>query len=587
MILLHKLNFKDTVESQERMMMAQTIFNVSGLEFGTYALIPQYTKYSQVSRKILGHKNEGRVFGLYKGIEQTFVSSYLIQNWNSICVNVDTEDSIPVKIYLNGALQETTSEVAVVYLFNINTKLFISSDSMWNSFIGSVTDLNIWNSTLSDEDIQSFSNCSLTSGQNKVFDWNQAELIGIENIDVTTIDTEDICKTETDYIYIASDDKKDFFDSLDYCSEILGGSMGVIENETVINKMTEVFESLPDWESKCFVRFWTGYIKHNGEELYKDPITEQPIHNIEWMPDEPRNLDTNKSCPMYDTSTKASLNKECLHLKCPICRVPVFKRYILRGVCIDQTWLADTYYYLKQEKLFMGNIHSKIEWRNTRWEIQRLHDNSTIAFMNETTNYPFGIHKWYFEESKCYDEGESWRTLILHQEVEQPGKFCCDDGVCIDSDLVCDENQHCEDNSDERNCNMIELKDNYNSQRAPSQRIKRNKKIEFTETTVSFSVYIHYLMEINHDDATFSILFMASNTWTDQRLSFNFLKNGKDKNGIAQNHSSVWIPKFTYSITHELEKVNYDLFVTRKQKPLLKGGLDLLHPKGSLYYIIL
>ena len=35
-------------------MMAQTIFNVSGIEFGTYALIPQTTKYSQLSRKILG-----------------------------------------------------------------------------------------------------------------------------------------------------------------------------------------------------------------------------------------------------------------------------------------------------------------------------------------------------------------------------------------------------------------------------------------------------------------------------------------------------------------------------------------------------
>ena len=35
-------------------MMTQAIFNVSGIVFGTYALIPQDTKYSQVSRKILG-----------------------------------------------------------------------------------------------------------------------------------------------------------------------------------------------------------------------------------------------------------------------------------------------------------------------------------------------------------------------------------------------------------------------------------------------------------------------------------------------------------------------------------------------------
>ena len=561
--------------------MAQTIFNVSGIEFGTYALIPQHTKHSQISRKILGAKNEGKVFGLYKGKEQTYVSSYMMQLWNSVCFTVDTDEIIPIKIYMNGALQATTSDIDVVYLYDKNTNFFKSSDYLWNSFIGSVTDFNIWNSSLSKEDIQSFSTCASSLEQNKVFDWNQAEFDGIENADVTSGDTEDICKTEPEYLYVASLDKKNFFDSLGYCNEVLSGSMAAIEDETIIKQMIDAFESLPDWESKCYRRFWNGYTKKKEEKLYKNPITNQTTDNIKWMTDEPRPLDTNEYCPIYDTSAKASLNKECMHLKCPICRVPLLKKYMLRGVCTDKTWLADTFYYLKQDKLFMGNMHSKITWSNTRWEIQRLSDSRPIAFMNETTNYPLGVHNWYFENSECYDEGKNWRKLILHQEVEQPGKFCCDDGVCIDSDLVCDENQHCDDNSDEKNCNMIELKDSYNSKRAPSKRIKKNKMIEFTETTVEYSLYIDYLMEIDVDDATFSIQFMASKTWSDQRLSFNFLKDKGAKNGIAQNYSDVWVPKFSYSISHALEKVNYDMFVTKDSEPLLNGGLDHLHPKGS------
>ena len=101
--------------------MAQTIFNVSGIEFGTYALIPQHTRHSQISRKILGAKNEGKVFGLYKGKEQTYVSSYMMQRWNSVCFTVDTDESIPIKIYMNGALQKTTSDINVVYLYDKNT----------------------------------------------------------------------------------------------------------------------------------------------------------------------------------------------------------------------------------------------------------------------------------------------------------------------------------------------------------------------------------------------------------------------------------------------------------------------------------
>ena len=65
-----------------------------------------------------------------------------------------------------------------------------------------------------------------------------------------------------------------------------------------------------------------------------------------------------------------------------------------------------------------------------------------------------------------------------------------------------------------------------------------------------------------------------------KRLSFNFLK-ANTTNGIAQNFSNVWIPQFTYSITHNIEQVNFNLFVKKEDSPLLNGGLDLLHPKGS------
>ena len=67
-----------------------------------------------------------------------------------------------------------------------------------------------------------------------------------------------------------------------------------------------------------------------------------------------------------------------------------------------------------------------------RWEIQRLVGNKTVAFTNSTSDYPFGVHKWYFaEEFHCSDAGYKWRKLIFHQEVKQPGNFCCDDGNCI------------------------------------------------------------------------------------------------------------------------------------------------------------
>ena len=63
------------------------------------------------------------------------------------------------------------------------------------------------------------------------------------------------------------------------------------------------------------------------------------------------------------------------------------------------------------------------------------------------TSLPLGFHPWYFPTSACTDPGEeevAYRTLNLHPDVEQPGNFCCDDGTCISSALVCNDFPECQ-----------------------------------------------------------------------------------------------------------------------------------------------
>ena len=63
------------------------------------------------------------------------------------------------------------------------------------------------------------------------------------------------------------------------------------------------------------------------------------------------------------------------------------------------------------------------------------------------TSLPMGFHPWYFPTSACTDPGEeevAYRTLNLHPDVEQPGNFCCDDGTCISSALVCNDFPECQ-----------------------------------------------------------------------------------------------------------------------------------------------
>ena len=53
---------------------------------------------------------------------------------------------------------------------------------------------------------------------------------------------------------------------------------------------------------------------------------------------------------------------------------------------------------------------------------------------------PLGLQKWKILDVNCTDLGQndeviSGKSMSLHKYHEQPGKFCCNNGVCIDSEL--------------------------------------------------------------------------------------------------------------------------------------------------------
>ena len=69
-------------------------------------------------------------------------------------------------------------------------------------------------------------------------------------------------------------------------------------------------------------------------------------------------------------------------------------------------------------------------------------------------------------------------TLIC-SEVDRPGKYCCGDGVCLDSEIVCDGNRNCDDGSDENKCALIQTNPLYDVGRPPHMEMEN--KVQFKE----------------------------------------------------------------------------------------------------------
>ena len=105
--------------------------------------------------------------------------------------------------------------------------------------------------------------------------------------------------------------------------------------------------------------------------------------------------------------------------------------------------------------------------KDYKWTIYESSTNITLAYTKK--RYPVGSNKWYFINESCTDDGMDYRTLNFHPFVKQPGYFCCNDGLCIDAEFVCDGSIDCTDGNDEFECQMIETPKYYDKSKGPKQ----------------------------------------------------------------------------------------------------------------------
>ena len=239
---------------------------------------------------------------------------------------------------------------------------------------------------------------------------------------------------------------------------------------------------------------------------------------------------------------------------------------------------VDTFYYLMNHTQMIGPTRSKLLRKNGRWEIRDKKDE--VVGVNDSGGLPLGTQTW--SVFGCSQEEVS---LNLQTGVEEPGNFCCDNGACIDSSLVCDSRSHCDDGSDEARCDKVFLSDNYDKSIPPEVSDNDPLRPKFSSSSINTKIEILDVTDIDQRTGSFSVFIHLEMEWLDNNLKFAFLKEDYYDNDINDTMTDrIWLPKYDFAFLENLETIFKRLIIIREKEPKLSADINELHSKGKVCF---
>ena len=290
---------------------------------------------------------------------------------------------------------------------------------------------------------------------------------------------------------------------------------------------------------------------------------------------------TYSSCATIDkifTKDEGKFKRDQCNTKtCPVCYFSDWPSALkLRGICKKSN--IDTFYYLMNNTMMIGPTRTKLIRNNERWEIRNKQEE--ILGIGDSKGLPLGTNPW-----SVFGCSQEETSLNLQAGVEEPGHFCCDDGACIDSSLVCDSRDHCEDGSDEARCDKVFLEDKYDKSIPPEVSENNPLRPKFFRSSINTKIEILDVADVDQTTGSFSVFMHLEMEWLDNKLKFAFLKEDYYENDINDTmKEKIWLPKYEFAFLENLETIFKRIVIKRENEPELSSDIDQLYSKGSINF---
>ena len=271
-------------------------------------------------------------------------------------------------------------------------------------------------------------------------------------------------------------------------------------------------------------------------------------------------------------------------MSCP-CQYPAQPLLTLRGLCKDSSIENKRVFTLKQlpedpdNMLILGHYTTQIMYNKTgkHWKLTDAKSNVTAISQSSRVSYLLGKHNWTVSDDEC-NKGEPYDAVLKLTGCKEE-EFTCNDGQCVIMGRRCNQIPDCRDESDEKGCQLLILKDGYNKNIPP---IKISSSGGSGPANVSISIVLMNVVAIDEVDNSVHLQFQISLQWRENRAKYHNLKRKTSLNALSQvDIEKLWLPLVIYYNTDQKESTRLGwvnewttrVTVSREGK-FLRTGLD-------------
>lgn len=429
---------------------------------------------------------------------------------------------------------------------------------------GFVAQVNLWSYGLPSHVVASIANCE-KNGLGDIFSSDrQASGLELINVGSMTKSMHDLCNRKETFIIFP--EKRTFMDSVKICD--LFRTKIYAPANTEINKELNATMSR---EGFCAgtINMWVGVSDEMEEGVWRRFSDSKVITDINFAAGQPDNS-REENCMAMTGGEGVWADYGCKEksLACVPCAERISIPLYMRGICAEMRTetMFEVLGYASNRPFFHGFHGHMLISEGKDWHLLDTVGNQSLARLTLPSRnvYPIGKHRWALASPICDQPVGS--ELVISLSTCVTGEYMCDSGQCIDVATRCDAKDDCADETDEDNCSVLAVPENYRNFKPP-------KSAENPEVALPLDLQFSFLRILNIEDVQQAIHleFILSISWFDSRLRYLNLREDIHANKLSPaEKNSIWRPRLEFPNVQdgELKLLSDDVFVEKLNNSL-------------------